>query len=154
MLIPDKLQETVPISLTLGAAIPSIPRQIHPLHHIPLDRHRRPSISLPRSHSHRSGLVHRYTVPRPTLRPVFTSRPGELTYHSVLLPWHLPPQPLPRLPSAQIRALPDAGRRHRRRVATHESRRGVPPFHQEITGVQVLVFGDEGDRDRVCVYVV
>ena len=68
----------------------------------------------------------------------------------MLHPRNLPPQPIPRLPTTEIRPLPQPRRRPRRRRnrirPTHETRRGVPALHPAPAGVQVLAFEHTGDR--------
>jgi hypothetical protein len=66
--------------------IPSLPRRLHPLRPPPLGLHSRPPDRLLPAHRLRAGLVHRRLLSR-----------------------HLPTEPLPRLPAAEIRPIADAG---------------------------------------------
>lgn len=152
----------------VGIALPILPRQIHPIHRLPMVRNRRfPRPFLP-PHSHGPRLVHRYFSPfisilslPPTpcsllsLSHTWASitpqtqtppqSPSNLTFppNSMLHPRNLPPKPIPRLPPTEIRPLPLPRRRPRGRRThrpTHETRRRIPALHTPPARVQVLAF--------------
>ena len=107
------------------ADIPILPRQIHPVHNLPLDRHRRRLPPLRPAHLLRPRLVHRSLQSR-----------------------DLPAEPVPGVHLTEIRP----GSRERREpggrgvVAADQEQRGVQTVRAPVTRVQVLVQRDARHR--------
>lgn len=82
-------------------AIPSAPRPVDSPHSLPMGRHRRAARLFLCARLLCARLVYRYVY----LTSLLVPHANDGTIHSGLRPRHLPPQPLPRLPPAQIRPL-------------------------------------------------